>query len=267
MLAGKNRATPTASRLANLKVFAERIRVWAVYAALILILITLYFGGFLGPAKTYLLPASLVLVAAFVIQSIQAIEKSLAADEKPDSYPDMMAAVSALEDLIAADRDVTDLKIIAATGGTSVNLVLPRLCKKTTAKHMRINIHIIDTGGPFSDAYPGHWKHEAAATLDRIREQYVDPRFEVKVSTYRHLPALHGILVNDKSLLLGFFGWDTSGRTPQLTGAERQHRLYRRDDAASSQLFEIFEEWFRNAPQKTILELPIGAPITATSAD
>src|SRR6266487_989556 len=130
MLAGKNRATPTASRLANLKVFAERIRVWAVYAALILILINLYFGGFLFPPQTYLLPAILVLVAAFVIHSIQAIEKSLAADEKPDSYPDMMAAVSALEDLIAADRDVTDLKIIAATGGTSVNLVLPGCAKR-----------------------------------------------------------------------------------------------------------------------------------------
>ncbi len=191
MPAGKNRVTLSASHLASLKEFADRIRVWAVYTALVLILITLYFGAFLGPVKTYLLPASLVLVAAFVIQSIQAIEKSLAGDEKLDSYPDMLAAVSVLEDLIVSDRDVTDLKVIAATGGTSVHHVLPRLCKRTTAKHVRINVHIIDTGGPFRDAYPGHWNDEAAATLNRLRQQYVDPRFEVKVSTYKHLPALH----------------------------------------------------------------------------
>src|SRR2546425_1205505 len=87
-----------------------------------------------------------------------------------------------------------------------------------------------------------------------------------KSRTYRHLTALHGILVNDKYLLLGFFGWDTTGRAPELTGAERPHRLYRREDIASSQLFEMFEEWFRNAPQKVILELPAAVSVTSTAA-
>jgi len=117
-------------------------------------------------------------------------------------------------------------------------------------------MHVVDNAGPFKDVYPSHWCEEVDRTLARLQRDYTDPRFELAVSAYTYLPTFHGILINDHFLLIGFFAWDTSSVSPELSGAEQPHRLYRRGDPSSSQLFEVFDAWFRYGPQRLLVTLP-----------
>jgi hypothetical protein len=61
--------------LALVKTWSDRVRLPVVYASVGLVVITLYLGGFLGPAREFLLPAALGVLVAFGIQSLQTIER------------------------------------------------------------------------------------------------------------------------------------------------------------------------------------------------
>jgi len=243
------------SPLSLVKAATDRVRLPVVYASVGIVVGVLYFGSFLGPAKDALLPAAIGILAAFTVRSLQSIESQTGVGEE-GTYPTVLAALPQLETFVSRDREVTDIKVIAATGWTTTRQLLPRLCTESPARHVRVAMHVVDNAGPFKDVYPSHWCEEVDRTLARLQRDYTDPRFELAVSAYTYLPAFHGILINDNFLLIGFFAWDTSSVSPELSGAEQPHRLYRRGDPSSSQLFEVFDAWFRYGPQRLLVTLP-----------
>jgi hypothetical protein len=241
-----------------LKTVREKARLPLVYASVAIVVAVLYIGSFLGPVKDILWPAAVGILIAFFIQSLQTIEKA-SVDTVQGGFTSAVEAVPELAEHVRHDKDVTDIRIIAATGWTTVRQVLPDICKASSARSIRITLNVIDNKGPFADVYPGHWAGEVDRTVERAHEQFAGPRFRLTMNAYSYLPAVHGILVNNEHLLLGFFGWDTSSGQPELTGAERPHRLYRRSDASSVQLFEVFDAWFEHGPQHRLTTS--GAPI------
>ncbi len=249
-------AVPRASGLSLMRAWYDRVRLWVVYASVLLVIAILYLGSFLGPLRGFMLPAALGVLTAFGVQSLQTIERQTGPHTSETEFAFAVAAVPALQKIVAADRQITDVKIIAATGWTTVRQVLPALCESSKAATFRISMLVADAAGPLADVYPTHWASELERTLQRVREGLVGPRLQVAVSQYRYLPPLHGMLVNDEYLLVGFFGWASTGGTPELAGAERPHRLYRRGEPASAQLFEIFDEWFVHVPRTELLRQP-----------
>lgn len=247
---------PDRSTLSLVRKSYEKAHIWVVHGSVVLVVAVLYFGAFLGPVESILLPAALGVIAVFIVQALQNIERQIGPVAGDDSYPSVTAAVPVLETLVAGDRDITDIKVIAATGWTTVRQVVPALCQRSPARQIHIELHVIDEAGPFRDLYPDHWCVEVTQTIRRVRQQFADPRFRMAMSAYSYLPAVHGILINNKHLLLGFFGWADDGGRPEMSGAERPHRLYRAGDAASSQLFAVFREWFEHGPRSPILTLP-----------
>ncbi|UTT71285.1 hypothetical protein NMQ03_09480 [Arthrobacter sp. DNA4] len=255
-MAGKDTSR---SPLLMLKVAYERLRLPLVYASIAIVVAVLYLDSFLGPVKDGLLPAAIGVLLAFGIQSLQNLEKQ-GLESFTGAYTTALEAVPELSKYVEHDREVTDIHVIAATGWTTVRQVLPTICKASSAKRIRITLNVVDNAGPFADVYPGHWGTEVDHTLQRVREQFSDPRYEVVVNAYSYLPAVHGILLNNEYLLLGFFGWDTASGRPELSGAERPHRLYRRRDTTSTQLFEVFDAWFDHGPQRQIAAIHAADP-------
>lgn len=247
---------PDRSTLGLVRRAYEKAHIWVVQGSVLLVVAVLYFGEFLGPAESILLPAAVGIIAVFVVQSLQNIERQTGPAVPDDSYPSVAAAIPVLETLVARDRDVTDIKVIAATGWTTVRQVVPALCQSSPARRIQLELHVVDGSGPFRDMYPDHWHGEVQRTITRARQQFADPRFTMDMSAYSYLPVLHGILINEKYLLLGFFGWADDAGSPELSGAERPHRLYRDGDAASGPLFAAFREWFDRGPRSPILTLP-----------
>jgi hypothetical protein len=251
---------PHPSGLSLMKAWYERARLWVVYGSVLLVIAVLYLGSFLGPVRAFMLPAALGVLTAFGVQSLQTIERQTGPHTSETEFAFAVAAVPALQRVVQGDRQITDLKIIAATGWTTVRQVLPALCESSKATTFRVSMLVADADGPLGDVYPAHWADEVQRTLQRVREDFVDPRLQVSVSQYRYLPPLHGLLLDDEYLLVGFFGWASTGGTPELAGAERPHRLYRRGEPASAQLFEIFDEWFSHVPRQEVLHRTAGHP-------
>jgi hypothetical protein len=129
---------------------------------------------------------------------------------------------------------------------------------------VRIALDVVDNSGPFADILPGHWAEEVDRAVARASKQFADPRFTLTMNAYSYPPTVHGIMVNNEHLLIGFFGWDSNSGTPELFGAERPHRLYRRDDPSSAQLFEVFDTWFEYGPRKPLI--PATAPDSQQAA-
>ena len=249
------------SGLALMKAWYDRARLWVVYGSVLLVIAILYLGSFLGPLRDFLLPAALGVLTAFAVQSLQTIERQTGPHTSESEFPLAVTAVPALRQAVAGDRELTDVKIIAATGWTTVRQVLPALCESSPAKTFRISMLVADADGPLRDVYPTHWAGEVQRTLERVRQDLVDPRLQIAVSRYQYLPPLHGMLIDDEYLLVGFFGWASTGGTPELAGAERPHHLYRRGEPASAQLFEIFDEWFVHVPRTEVLRTPVAAHV------
>ena len=250
--------TPRPSGLALMKSWYDRARLWIVYGSVLLVIAILYLGSFLGPVRDFMLPAALGVLTAFAVQSLQTIERQTGPRTSETEFALEVSAVPALQKIVASDREVTDVKVIAATGWTAVRQVLPPLCQSSTAPTFRISMLVVDAAGPLADVYPTHWAGEVQRVLDAVRRDLVDQRLQVTVSQYRYPPPLHGLLLNDQYLLVGFFGWASRGGTPELAGAERPHRLYRRGEPASAQLFEMFDEWFVHVPRTEVVHVAAG---------
>lgn len=243
-----------------MRVWYERARLWIVYASILIVVAVLYLGSFLSASwKNILLPAALGVLIAFFVQSLQNIERQSAPSTPEKEYEGVMDAVPELQKIAGRDREVTDVKVIAATGWTTVRDVLPAVCSSSGASSIQIRMHVIEGSGPLRKFYPEHWTDEVKRTVRFIRNRFTDPRLQITVSAYKYPPPVHGLLLNNHFLLIGFFGWTARAPgtvSPELTGSQLPHRLYKRGDAAAGQLFDMFEEWFQHVPRTVILDLP-----------
>jgi len=254
-LAGKGDVgTRTRPSLLWLKVIQDRLAAPVAYSALAFILVVLYFGKLLGPWSSALLPAAITVAVAFVLSTLQAIERKLSTIGESVVYADTTSAVAELENIVQRDRELTTIKIIAATGGTTLATILPKLCKASRARMVRIELQVIDQASPFKAYFPSHWATEVQASMERAISEYGDGRYSLKISRYSNLPVVHGIMINDSVLLIGFSGWSRETGTPVLSAGDRPHTLYRRNDSDAAQLFWVFEDWFQFTPRDVVYD-------------
>lgn len=235
-----------------LKATQDRLAAPVAYAALAFILVTLYFGKLLGSWSTVMLPAAITVAVAFVLSTLQAIERKLSTIGESVVYADTPSAIAELENIVHRDRDQTTIKIIAATGGTTLATILPRLCKASRARTVRVELQVIDQASPFKTYFPSHWVTETQASIERAVSEYGDSRYSLKISRYSNLPVVHGIMINDSALLVGFSGWSRDIGAPVLSAGDRPHTLYRRNDSDAAQLFWVFEDWFQFSPHTVV---------------
>lgn len=237
-----------------MKAWYERARLWVVYAAVLLVIAVLYLGGLLGPARAFLMPAALGILTMFAIQSLQTIERQTGPRTADLEFAHVQAAIPALCAEVCDDREVTDVKVIAATGWTTVREVLPPLLAASRATVVNVSMQVVQPDGPLAAVYPCHWPDEVRRVVTQVAEDWgADPRVHVSIDTMTYVPPVHGLLVDDRTLLVGFFGWTAAGSRPELTGAQRPHTLHRRGDPTSEHLFALFHEWFHHAPHTPLL--------------
>ena len=194
------------SMLTVVKSWTDRIRLWVVYASVALVIAVLYLGGFLGPARGFLLPAAMGVLIAFGVQSLQTIERQTAPAGLQE-FVDVEQALGELGRLVAGDHKVTSLKVISATGRTTVHRVLPAIMTASPAPRVELEMQVVDTDGVLRDAYPRHWAEEIGPTLECLDEVTAQGRLVATVSADKFLPPIHGILVDDHFLLVGTFDW------------------------------------------------------------
>jgi hypothetical protein len=252
-----------------LKQWYVAARKLALGASLVVILACFYSGGLLGPYRSYLLPAAVVIVAVYLLDSLNRIEGHLAAQNDIGDFPDVSAAVPRLVELAGKNSKELRLEIIAATGGTTLASVLPRLVSEAGTRQVQIAMHLADPDGPLAEWFPHHWEAETRLTCSRALQMFRGRgNVSLDIRFYSHLPMLHGILLNRQHLLLGFFGWhEQPGSSPVLSGAQRPHRLYSRSEPSHQQLFAVFEDWLeQDVPTTRCVQIPEQTSVQAGEA-
>lgn len=238
-----------------LKAAQERLAAPLAYASLCFVLVVLYFGKYLGPWSRALLPAAITVAVVFALATLQKIEHRISTIGESATYADLSSAIKELERIVGRDRDTTTLKIIATTAGTTLASILPRICKATPARRVVIELQVVSEESPFSSYFPPHWVPEVRTSIERAIREYDGGRYSLRLCTYSNLPVVHGIMVNNTALLIGFSAWSRDNNDPPvLSASDRPHTLYHRNDSDTAQLFWLFEDWLQFAPIKVIHE-------------
>lgn len=230
----------------------DRCKRAVAHLSLLLVVALFYFGDYFGSASAVLLPAALGVLLAILLETLHSVEASLGARQRVREFSTVADAVPLLCEAVRRDKELTSIDILAATGGTTLAAVLPRLLQAATASQVHVRIRLINPSGPFKSWFPPHWASEVAIVTQRLREQFSGGKATIEIYQYDNLPSLHGIMVNRSHVVLGFFGWSHYAGKPQLAGAERPHRYFRRADDDGEYFLDLFEDWSLRSPQELV---------------
>lgn len=163
----------------------------------------------------------------------------------------MADALPKIRETVSHDKEKTSVKIIAATGATTLVAILPEIKYASHAKKLEVTIAILDPDTPYKEQIPGHWPSEINTTIMRLRTETGDNRTSIDYFLFTILPVTHGLLINDEHLFLGFFSWARKNGKYQLSGAELPHHYYQRSKPEHQYYFDLFDSWFQYCPRRS----------------
>lgn len=235
---------------ARLKYHYERIRAWLAYGSLVLLIVVIYGGDFLGPVRDILLPASAILVMAVLLESVFTLSSNVSIFLQTEEFESVVDALPRMLELIrSSKRDVQQVTMLVITGGTSLNALLPFF--RHTGKKIDLDILLMDPVSPLMQYVPAHWETEIKTTLGRIGSEFeVGGNMTLKrCALYTNLPTVHGVLINGQHLFLGYVGWEQRPNGTVMAAAQLQHRYFSKNHFSES-FFKLFDDWSRLAPSK-----------------
>jgi hypothetical protein len=148
-----------------------------------------------------------------------------------------------------SDRAEHTLKIIAASGGSITNFVLPDILQEEVGEiHVKLQLvdakHVHFAGCPETcpgTQLPPHWADEVDLTVAFLGRKHKHLA-SVTCRKYAHIPCLRGIMLDDTHLFLGGYFWENDDEE-HLSGAKEPHHYYRRHGKHEVH-FKLFQSWF-----------------------
>jgi hypothetical protein len=124
--------------------------------------------------------------------------------------------------------------------------------KRLPPGNLHLTMHLVNPDHPQKEMLPSHWPSASRATLERLAHfiRRHGSRITVDAWTYDHIPCVHGFMIDNHELFVGYYRWVDS----QLVGAQCPYRHYIREPATEDH-FEVFESWL-NAPSARRVDLP-----------
>ena len=133
----------------SLKAFYKRIfelyyeaKKYIVYLCIILIIGTLYFGDLLGEK---LFRTVVLIILAIIFETLNSLSDNLKIKPETLSFPSIYEALPKIKEIVCHEKQTTSIKIIAATGGTTVATILPSIISSTPAPKIEISMGILDS--------------------------------------------------------------------------------------------------------------------------
>ncbi len=240
--------------MSTIRMIYRRSKRALLYLDMIFVIIVFYGGQYLGSLRERLLPGAIVGGFAILLESLFAISDNLQEKVGITQYDSISQAIPKMVDLIKqGSRRKHAIKIIAASGGTTTNTIIPALMEQV-AVPLDVSILIINPETRLGECIPQHWGDEARATLGRLRQIAGGNGGAVSLTCrlYDYLPCVHGVLIDEQHLFLGFFMWVESTGRVELSGAQQPHIYYRRAPSYEN-LFRLFETWFDSAPSQRVI--------------
>jgi hypothetical protein len=226
----------------------DRSKRVAAYGLILLSGILLYFHELLGPWALNLLPATVGIFLVINFETLAGIEDTAHHADETRIFGNMLEAVPQLRQVIQSQREAVHIRIVAATGDTTLKYVLPPLLEACRSPLSIVDLYVIDPTGPLHTYFEPRWIQEAKEFTRQIERDYEHAAVAITVHQYLNLPLLHGISVNDARLVLGFAGWARDGAGPLLTAADRPHGYYAKGGCPDTDLIAAFCDWCTYSP-------------------
>jgi hypothetical protein len=231
-----------------------------LYIDLVFVVVLFYAGKYFVPLRDHLLPAAIASAFLILLETLFAISDSLQDKIGVMQYTSLSQALPKMADLVSkCANGKHTVKVIASTGGTTINSIIPTLLDHL-ANPIELSLVIINPDlTRLSPHLPRHWAQEAGSTIARLEDHMAqcDPRVTITCHTYDYIPCVHGVLIDGQHLFLGFFMWVKSGNRVMLSGSQQPHVYYRRAPAYEN-LFRLFETWFDDSPRKQVISSTVG---------
>jgi hypothetical protein len=213
---------------------------------------------FVGLLLEHLLPKDSV-IAAGAIGILIALELLISIDDSvkslqlpPVLYRSQREVVGTLISLMqeSGKADHT-LKIIAASGGSITNFVLPDILEADVGE-IRVELQLVDAVTCRGTQLPPHWAVEVGLSIDYLTRLRHHPHLTYATCRkYAHVPCLRGIMLDDTHLFLGGYFWEQEAGGEHLSGAKEPHHYYRRHGKHEAH-FKLFESWFDHTERNNI---------------
>jgi len=217
---------------------------------MIFLIVILYFGDTLGPWREKLIVTAALGILAILFEILLDISKNLKIKPKIEVFPSLYEALPRMREMVSRDKQ-TSMKIIAATGASTVATILPSIISSSPAGKINISMGILAPDTPYKEWIPHRWPGEIETTIGQL-EELVSERISVDLFLFEMLPVTHGLILNDEHLFLGFFGWITSSGKSQLSGAQLPHNYYHKSHPEYEYCCNLFESWFTHSPRREL---------------
>jgi hypothetical protein len=229
-----------------------RVKRWLAVACLGVSVLLIYVRDLPGGVALQLLPLTVGLFAFVNFETLLELVGN-AASRPPWEYRTLNDAVQRMCDLIEQEQSTLDIRIVAASGYSTVKDILPRLLDSKQAVNARLRLYVVNTDTPLKAALPENWDLETRAVVATAKKLCDHAGVHVEIYVYDYLPCVHGISINDTHLFLGYAGWKTRVGDPSLSAGNRPHRYYFKSDPGSKHFFYLFDDWTDNAPSRRVV--------------
>jgi len=229
----------------------ERVKKWIIYVDIIFLAVLFSLGQFFGHWYVELIVAGVFAILLILFEVLLSISSSLQTRPETSVFPSLSDSLPKIREIVIHDKEKTSVKIIAATGGTTLAAILPEIKHASHAKRLEVTIGILDPDNPYKELMPQHWPSEINTTITQLRTEPSDNQTSIDYFLFTILPVTHGLLINDEHLFLGFFSWVTKDGKYQLSGAELPHYYYRRSKPEHKYYFDLFDSWFQYCPRRS----------------
>jgi hypothetical protein len=184
---------------------------------------------------------------------VAAIEEARPRERAPqvEFFPDLQAAAAAIARSVQESTEGR-LAVLASTAGAVIHDVLQKVLQKKLTRKLQLTIHLVNPESPLKHLLPPVWPDESKAGLHwlaRMAALYPS-RLSVECCVYDHIPCVHGLMVDERELFLGFYRWESD----TLVGAQAPYRYYR-EGSGTEDYFALFKSWM-GAPTATKVQLP-----------
>jgi hypothetical protein len=233
-----------------------RLRPSVAMACLILALVFVYGRDVLAPIAPQLLP---VVIGIFAFINFETLLELVGDGETrpPWEYRTLSDAVPRMTELVAGEPDHVRLGILAASGYSTMKDVLPRLLDAAKSDRIRAEVSVVARTTAVRDHLPPNWEFESATVVKDLyalcaRRRNVD----AEIREYDHLPCIHGVLINESHLFIGFAGWRSKLEGKEFSAGNRPHRYFFKTDPGAKHYFFLFNDWYNNAPSSVAAKAP-----------
>jgi FMN phosphatase YigB (HAD superfamily) len=227
----------------------EKVRVWIIFIDIVFLFIVSLLGDIFGNWRERLLLAGGLVVLSLLFQVLISIVNTYKKENETVVFSSIVDALDKIKEVVKDYKQVLEVKIIAATGGNTLGSIIPAIIQTSPARKIEITMGVLSPKSNNLDWIPSHWPAESTIIIERLKSDFIGSKTSVDLFLFDNLPVIHGLLINDEHLFLGFYEWTQQAGQYVLEGSQLPHTYYKANDTKDKHYFELFKSWFEHCPR------------------